>query len=133
MGLPIDEEKLKNPLEGMNIIFRLRSLGELKTLLREALKVRALVCLSPDRHERCDNPATGVFWQDGSEWYPCCDAHWPHGSQWLGHTRFYGYSTHLYVFAERADDIDFTRVAVDLNDMPLIAKREVYDRKDAAT
>jgi len=130
MGLPIDDVKISKPLEGMVLVLRLRSLGELKTLLREALRVRALVCLSPDRQKRCDNPATGIFWQDASEWYPCCDAHWPNGSQWLGHTRFYGYSTHLYVFAERADNIDFARIPVD--DLPLIAKREVYDRTEAA-
>jgi hypothetical protein len=134
-GLPIDSVKVGRPLESMQITCRLRSLSELKSLLREALIARALVCISPDRTERCDNPATGIFFQDASEWYPCCDDHWPSGSQWTGHTRFYGYVTKIQVFAERADNIDFSRVKVILPDDTvgdlLIAKREMYDRKDA--
>ncbi len=136
-GLPIDSVKLERPLEGIDILCRLRSLFELKTLLHEALRVRALICLSPNRGMRCDTPATGVFWQDASEWYPCCDEHWPGVSQWLGHTRFYGYTTHLHVFAERADNIDFARVKVflpgDSVSELLIVRRDVYDRKDAAS
>lgn len=132
-NLPIDNEKLTKPLEGMDILCRLRSLAELKSLLREALLVRALICLSPNRGVRCDNPATGVFWQDASEWYPCCDEHWPSGSQWLGHTRFYGYNTHIRVFSERADDIDFSRIGFVIDGMPasVIVRRDVYNRENA--
>ena len=121
-GLPIDSVPLEKPLEGELLWFNLASLAELKYVLRVLLSKRALVCCSPNRTERCDQPATGVFWQDASEWYPCCDAHWPGGSQWLGHTRFYGYRTRVNCFAERTKDCELTE----------LVKRELYDRTDAA-
>lgn len=110
-AFPPDKLVLSTPLEGMELTFRLRSIDELQMLLRRLLRRRALVCLSPNRKERCDSPATGVFWQDESEWYPCCDAHWPSGHQWLGHTRFYGYCTRLNLFAERVTEEDLKEAA----------------------
>src|SRR4029077_17302129 len=121
-GLPIDQVPVEKPLEGMLVWFNLASLAELKYVLRVLLAKRAAVCCSPDRHARCDTPATGIFWQDASEWYPCCDEHWPSGSQWLGNTRFYGYRTRINCFAERVQDLNLTEEV----------KRELYDRTDAA-
>lgn len=118
---PPDAIPLEEPLKGMELIFRCAALHELKSLLRRFLARRALVCISPNRKERCDSPATGIFWQDASEWYPCCDAHWPSGSQWLGHTRFYGYVTKIHLFASR----------VEPSDLQEATKSEVYDREEA--
>jgi len=92
----------------MELTFRLGSLGELEDLLRSQLAKRALVCLSPNRKERCDTPATRIFWQDAGEWYPCCDEHWPGGSRWPDDPHFYGYTTQLIVFAERESHLDLT-------------------------
>lgn len=97
----IDAMELKEPLKGIKIKRWFGDLGELKSVLRALLARRALVCISPNRRERCDRPATGIFWQDGCEWYPCCDEHWPSGPQWTGSTRFRGGQIAIHCFHER--------------------------------
>ena len=97
-------------------------LHDLSRFLRTMLYRRALVCTGPDRTERCDAPAVRIFWQDGAEWYPCCEKHWPEGSQWQGHTRFTGGSVPVNLFEERF-------LAEDRSPGDTIEK---YDRTEAA-
>ncbi len=123
----IDAKPVTEPLKGVELTRWFGNLEDLKRCLRSLLVKRALVCLSPNRHERCDTPATGIFWQDQAEWYPCCDAHWPSQSQWCGSTRFRGGYIALNCFDERLD-------YAEINVHPLNQggdKVERYDRSQA--
>lgn len=130
-----NEMVLQRPLEGLELTFRVGSLGELEDLLRSQLAKRALVCLSPNRTERCDAPATRIAWQDAGEWYPCCDEHWTGGSRWPDDPRFYEYTTQLIVFAERESDSDLrTAVSHEFHNRAgtaTCASRECAERSDS--
>ena len=73
---------------GMLLSVRVDSFEFLRGFAEILLDAGILRCLSPDRFELCDAPATRIFWQDEAEWYPCCAAHWPRGEQWTGSTPF---------------------------------------------
>ena len=59
----LDAKALIEPLKGVELTRWFAATADLKHFLRMLLSERALVCLSPNRTERCDDPATGVFWQ----------------------------------------------------------------------
>src|SRR5689334_20282830 len=88
--IDLDAQPLTKPMAGLEIKRWFANVQALKETLRAFLSKRALVCLSPNRSERCDTPATGIFWQDDLEWYPCCDKHFPSQSQGCGSTRMRG-------------------------------------------
>jgi hypothetical protein len=118
----LDKTSPTKPLDGLEIVRWFGDIGSLKMALRAFLTKRALVCTSPNRSERCDVPATGIFWQDGMEWYPCCDAHYQSQGQWSGNTRFRGHHVSFLCFRERCDSTDEEGAA----------KVQQYDRTDAA-
>lgn len=113
---------LQRPLEGLEVVRWMESFDQLEATLRASLQRRSLVCTSPNRHSRCDAPATRIFWQDAAEYYPCCGAHWPDGQQWTGNTRFRPHYATFLLFAERGDAIEDGSAA----------KVNRYDRTDAA-
>jgi hypothetical protein len=94
---------LTNPLAGVDLTRYTATFADLRCAAESLIQVRALVCVSPNRHTRCDEPATRIFWQDQAEFYPCCDSHWPGGEQWTGSTRFPrgGRMASFLCFAER--------------------------------
>ena len=88
--------------KGMLLSARVESFEILRALSEQLLAVGILRCLSPERLELCDAPATLIFWQDEAEWYPCCSLHWPGGEQWTGSTPFRLHRVEFPVIAELA-------------------------------
>ncbi len=78
-------------------------LEQMKAFLYRCLEAGILPCTSPERTEQCDAPARSIWWQDGAEWYPCCDAHRPQGEEWTGSTRFQPGWLQLVVIADKAE------------------------------
>ena len=115
---------LFNPLSGVDLQRWFPTFQDLRGAAESLLLACALVCVSPERHERCDNPATAIFWQDQAEFYPCCAEHWPGGEQWTGSTRFPrgGRMGGFLCFDER--------IGPDV--LEVWTKAEKYDRTDAA-
>ncbi|TXH56112.1 MAG: hypothetical protein E6Q97_07205 [Desulfurellales bacterium] len=52
---------------------------------------------------QCDNPATGVWWNDRAEWYCECAQHRSYEPQWSGSTRWNPSSFGLRVFKDPAE------------------------------
>ena|SRR5882757_7393195 len=101
------------------------SFAKFKTTLYDLLRAEALICMSPNREERCDLPATRIFFQDECELYPCCGAHFPDGQQWTGSTRMRGGQYRIVnIFAEK-----LSCAQVDWD--PANDKIERYDRSSA--
>ena len=75
---------------------------DMKLFIDRCVRAGIVCCLSPERTQLCDNPATFVFWQDQAEWYPCCDEHDPGPPQWTGSTRFYPHHLELAVIPDKA-------------------------------
>jgi hypothetical protein len=108
-------------MDGAEVTFHVASPGAGRDLLYDLLRRHALVCVSPERTERCDSPATKIFWVDSAEWYPCCSQHFPEGDQWTGNTRAGMWLIVVQVFRERLNEADIRGCEV-----------KPYDRKDAA-
>jgi hypothetical protein len=87
-------------MDGCEVTHWFSNLEDLQIAQRKLIDASALVCVSPLRHERCDDRATRIFWQDDCEWYPCCSRHFPGGEQWTGHTRFRGGDVSFQCFAK---------------------------------
>jgi len=102
-------EELKEPLKGIEVKMFCPSWGALRDALVYLCRMRALVCTSPNRTERCDHPATRIFWQDAAESYPCCMYHLPEGPQWTGNTKWNGGHVRFHLFAERMHGLDWPR------------------------
>jgi hypothetical protein len=101
------------------------SFAEFRFFLRQLVRLQAVICLSPNRTERCDAPAIGIFFQDEAEWYPCCVAHWPTGPQWTGHTKYSSGYRVINLFVDKLSEVD-AAIDIDWND-----KTERYDRRQA--
>lgn len=102
------------PKDGLSLRMPVRSFQQMKHFVERAVRAGVVVCVSPERQELCDNPATMIYWVDQAEWYPCCSAHNPRLSyerdhpgwgdgQWTGHTRFYPYVLDLCVIPSKAE------------------------------
>ena len=87
---------------GLSIRRYVRSFEQMKAFADQCVKAGIVVCVSPERSKRCDEPATRIYWQDRAEWYPCCEAHFPYMSQWCGSTSFYAHEMDLCVIPEKA-------------------------------
>jgi hypothetical protein len=77
------------------------SFDELSQWLSTLVTMRVLRCI-PESEERCDHPATAIFWVDAAEWFPCCKEHWPSEQQWTGSTPFIPHVVSLPVIPDRA-------------------------------
>lgn len=73
--------------DGLSLNIDFRTFSEMRVFLHRLVDAGIVRCLSPMRHELCDEPAVMVFWQDQAEYYPCCEHHIEHGEQWTGSTR----------------------------------------------
>lgn len=112
---------LIRPTQGLELKRFIGNIESLKATLDYFLWKQALVCLSPERQTRCDSPARRIFWQDGMEYYPCCDVHFPIFEQWTGHTKFFPHRARFNLFRERISN----------EDLQIGDKTDEYNRADA--
>lgn len=98
-------------MQGLSIKRFFDNFQDMRAFLEAMVNDGIVRCLSPERDELCDDPATRIFWQDQAEWYPCCDEHWPvywmyelYEGQWTGSTPFTPCIIDVPVIADKASE-----------------------------
>ena len=91
-------------MNGLRLSIRIKNFADVRYWLSRMTDAEILRCVSPERHELCDEAATGIYYQDEAEFYPSCDLHWPRHPQWSGHTRWRGYRIEVAVIPDKAQE-----------------------------
>lgn len=76
--------------DGLTLRRRVDGFHQMRWFVEKVVHAGIARCVSAERDDLCDNPATHVYWQDQAEWYECCDEHAMPYPQWSGSTRWTG-------------------------------------------